>query len=369
MPSCAGPGLAAYYVKGALDRNIPLHTQVSAEELIADGDRIIGVRAVRDGQDIFVKANRGVVVAVSSFERHDQYNKTVGAQIDPVSMVMPTIKGIHLKLAGEAGAQIARVPDVSMLGFHVPGEEQEDGVPLWRGALPFMGLPHTLVLNRHGKRFANEAFYRSVYYGLDEVDGMTQTYKNYPCWLITDHQARQKYPLASVMPGEPLPDGLGVTADTLDALAEKIGMDAQGLAETVATFNRYCETGEDPDFHRGTYPWGALMAGDPSQTPNANMGDLSQGPFYAVPLKRMAGGGITGSGILVDEHCRALNWDQQPIEGLYVAGNSVARLDNGALMQSGITNARGMTHGYLAGRHVAGKPSDLLEREIARFTP
>jgi len=35
-------------------------------------------------------------------------------------------------------------------------------------------------------------------------------------------------------------------------------------------------------------------------------------------------------------------------------------------MQSGITNARGMTHGYLAGRHAAGKPSDLLERAIHR---
>jgi 3-oxosteroid 1-dehydrogenase len=41
-------------------------------------------------------------------------------------------------------------------------------------------------------------------------------------------------------------------------------------------------------------------------------------------------------------------------------------MDNGALMQSGITNARGMTHGYLAGRHAAGKPSDLFAREIAR---
>jgi 3-oxosteroid 1-dehydrogenase len=36
-------------------------------------------------------------------------------------------------------------------------------------------------------------------------------------------------------------------------------------------------------------------------------------------------------------------------------------------MQSGITNARGMTHGYLAGRHAAGKPSELLAKEIARL--
>jgi 3-oxosteroid 1-dehydrogenase len=92
-----------------------------------------------------------------------------------------------------------------------------------------------------------------------------------------------------------------------------------------------------------------------------------QGPFYAVELHRMAGGGIAAAGVVADEHCRALDWDNQPIEGLYVAGNSMARLDNGAVMQSGITNARGMTHGYLAGRHAAGKPSELLRKEIKRL--
>lgn len=364
---CAGPGLAAYFVKGVLDRGIPMYTGVTAEELVCDGDRVVGVRAQRDGKDLFVEARRGVVIAVSSFERNETFNRRLGTQIDPVSMVMPTIQGAHLKLAGEVGAQIARVPDVSMLGFHVPGEEQEEGVPLWRGALPFMGLPHSIVVNRRGQRFSNEAFYRSVYFGLEEVDGMTQAYKNYPCWIVTDSQAREKYPFGSVMPGEPMPEGLGISAATIGELADKAGIDADGLVATVARFNGFCDTGEDPDYQRGTFPWGALMAGDPSQTPNANLGQLSNGPFYAVPLRRMAGGGITSTGILADEHCRALDWRGAPIAGLYVAGNSAARLDNGALMQSGITNARGITHGYLAGRHAAGQPSELLEREIARL--
>lgn len=366
---CAGPGLAAYFVKGVLDRGIPLHTGLTVEELIADGDRIVGLRAVRDGVDLLIRAHRGVVIAVSSFERNENYNRTLGLQLNPVSMVMPSVQGTHLRLAGEAGARIARVPDVSMLGFHVPGEEQEEGVRLWRGALPFMGLPHTIVVNRRGRRFANEAFYRSVYFGLEEIDGMTQSYKNFPCWAVFDSQAREKYPFGSVMPGEEIPDTLGVKADSLEQLAEKIGVDAAGLVATVAAFNGYCEAGEDPDFQRGNYPWGALMCGDPAQQPNANLGSLAKAPYYAVELHRMAGGGITSTGIVADEHCRALGWDDKPIEGLYVAGNSAARLDNGALMQSGITNARGMTHGYLAGRHAAGQPSDLLQRELDRRMP
>lgn len=364
---CAGPGLIAYFVKGALDRNIPLHTGVNVEELIADGERIVGVRATRAGKALYIKANKGVVLAVSSYERNSDFAKTLGQQIDPVSMVMPTVDGAHLRLAGPVGARIAQVPDVTMLGFHVPGEEQEEDVPLWRGALPFLGLPHTVLVNKKGKRFSNEAFYRSVYFALDVIDGATQTHPNFPCWAVFDHQAREKYPFGSVMPGEAMPEALGVTANSLKELAHKIGVDEAGLADTVSAFNAYSEAGEDPDFGRGSFPWGAMMCGDPLQKPNANLGSLVKPPFYAVELHKMAGGGITSTGLMGDQHCRALGWDNQPIDGLYVAGNSMARLDNGALMQSGMTNARGMTHGYLAGRHAAGKPSDLLEPELARL--
>ncbi len=364
---CVGPGLAAYFVKGVLDRKIPIHTGTAAEELLTDGGRVIGVRAVRAGGDVFIKARRGVVVAVSSYERDPGFAKTLGHQLNVQSMVMPAINGAHLRLAGQVGARVARVPDVTLLGFHVPGEEQEDGVPLWRGALPFLGLPHTIVVNRAGRRFANEAFYRSVYYALDTIDGNSQTHPNFPCWAVFDSQAREKYPFGSVMPGEPLPGEMGVTADSLEELARRAGFAGEGLIDTVATFNRYCRDGEDPEFRRGSHPWGALMCGDPLQKPNANLGEITRGPFYAVPLHRLAGGGIAASGILVDQHCRAIGWNDAPIAGLYLAGNSVARLDNGAFMQSGITNARGMTHGYLAGRHAAGKPSELLDAERARL--
>ncbi|HVK98949.1 MAG TPA: FAD-binding protein [Dongiaceae bacterium] len=364
---CAGPGLAAYFVKGVLDRKIPIHTGVNVEELVVDGARVVGLRATRDGKDFFVKANRGVVIAVSSYERNPDYAKTLGHQLKPVSMVMTTIDGAHLRLAGQVGARVARVPDVSMLGFHVPGEEQEEGVPLWRGALPFLGLPHTILVNQAGKRFSNEAFYRSVYFALDIIDGATQTHPNFPCWAVFDSQAREKYPFGSVMPGQEVPEALGVTANSIAELANKTGVDAKGLAQTIATFNGYCETGDDPDFKRGTFPWGALMCGDPSRKPNANLGPLLKPPFYAIQLHRMAGGGICAAGVVADHHCRAVGWDDKPIEGLYVAGNSVARLDNGAIMQSGITNARGLTHGYLAGRHAAGHPSDLLQKEKQRL--
>ena len=364
---CLGPGLVGYFVKGALDRGIPMRTGVSVEDLITDGERVVGVRATQDGQDLFVKANMGVVIAVSSYERNPSFSRTLGQQLNVQSVIMPEIDGAHLRLAGTVGARVARVPDVTMLGFRIPGEELQDGVPLWRNAMAFAGLPHSIVVNRAGKRFANEAFYRSLYFAVDAIDGNTQTHPNFPAWLVIDAQAREKYPLASIMPGQDLPDGVGVKADTIAELAEKTGIDAAGLANTIAAFNSYCENNDDPEFHRGKSPWGAYMSGDRLHKPSPNLGPLTNGPFYAVQMERLASSGIASAGIVANEHAQAVGWNGKPVEGLYVAGNSVARLDNGALMQSGMSNARGMTQGWLAGRHAAGSPSDLLASEVERL--
>ena len=363
---CLGSGLVCYFVKAALDRGIAMHTGINVEELIGDGTRVVGVRATRDGETLFIKANKGVVVAVSSYERSPVFTKTLGQQLDVQSVIMPEVDGAHLRLAGPLGARIARVPDVTMLGFRIPGEELQDGVPLWRNAMAYAGLPHSIVVNRAGRRFANEAFYRSLYLAVDAIDGNDQTHPNFPAWLVIDAQARAKYPLASIMPGQDLPEEVGIKADTLEELAAKTGIDARGLAETAARFNAACAAGDDPEFGRGRSHWGAYMSGDRFHQPNPNLGPLSQGPYYAVELSRLASSGIASAGVVVDEHARAVGWNGETIDGLYLAGNSVARLDNGAVMQSGMSNARGLTQGWLAARHAAGSPSGRLAEEAAR---
>jgi 3-oxosteroid 1-dehydrogenase len=364
---CLGPGLAAYFVKGALDRQIPLLTGATAEELIADGERVVGVRVSQDGKDLFVKANRGVVVAVSSYERRQDYNKTLSQQLDLGSMLFSTIDGANFRLAGALGARTAAVPDITSLGFVVPGEEDEEGAPLWRSALPVIGQPHTIVVNRKGERFGNEAFYRSFYYTIDIIDGGDQTHPNFPCWVVIDSQVREKYPFGAITPGQDWPEGLGVIAGSLRELAGKMGVDAEGLEATVARFNANAEKGEDPEFGRGRHPWSVWMCGDPYHKPNGNLGPLVKPPFYAVELRRMGGTGIPAAGLLTDQHARVVSWNDEPIPGLYAAGNSVARMETGAVMQSGISNARGMTYGWLAARHACGDPSDLLEAEVRRM--
>ena len=362
---CLGPALAAYFVKGVLDRPIPVETGAEVREVLTDGERAVGVRYVKDSRDHFVKARRGVLVAVSSYDRNPELTRTLGPQLDPGSMVtFGTVDGAHFRLVGPLGARIARMPDVTMLGYNIPGEETQDGTPLWRGGMTFIGLPHTIVVNRAGKRFANEGFYRSIYYAVDAIDGGTQTHPNFPAWAILDSQARAKYPLGSIMPGDEVPEEVAVKADSLAELAALTGIDRDGLEETVVRFNRFAEAGVDPDFNRHAYPWGAWLCGDANHKPHPQLGPLIKPPFYALRFKRLTGSAIASTGIVTDRHARAVNWDGEPIAGLYLAGNSVARLDNGAVMQSGMSNARGMTHGWLAAKHAAGQPSDLLDRAL-----
>lgn len=365
---CAGSGLAAYFVKAALDRGIPLQTGVSVEGLIGDGERVVGVRATKDGQDWFVKANKGVVIAVSSYERNKSLEKTLGNVLEAESMLFSAIDGSNIRLAGPFGAKVARVPEISMAGFAVPGEETDEGLQVWRSAMPIIGLPHHIVVNSKGKRFGNEGFYRDFYYQTDAIDGVNQTHPNFPCWIVIDSQAREKYAFVSVMPGQDWPDGLGVVADTIDELAVKAGIDRQGLVETVARFNAHAEKGEDPDFGRGKQPWSAWMTGDKNQKPNPNLGPIVKAPFYAVKMSRMGATGIPAAGLKINRHAQVVGWDEEPIPGLYAAGNSAARMETGAVMQSGISNARGMSYGWLAARHAAGDPSDLLARQVEQMS-
>lgn len=109
------------------------------------------------------------------------------------------------------------------------------------------------------------------------------------------------------------------------------------------------------------------MCGDPYHKPNANLGPLVKAPYYAVELERLGGSAIPAAGLLTDMHSRVVDWNDRPIPGLYAAGNSVARMETGAVMQSGVSNARGMTYGWLAARHATGDASTALEAEVQRM--
>jgi 3-oxosteroid 1-dehydrogenase len=200
-----------------------------------------------------------------------------------------------LVIAGEMGASVANIPPLNacaILGFHLPGEEH-DGEPLWRPSFE-AGLPHMIAVNRHGKRLGDESFYRDYQPGMTAWDGVTQTFENLPAFLICDQSYRDRYPIASIPPGQPLPDGFAEQADDLATLAEKLGINPDGLVGTVEKFNADAAAGTDTEFGRGDWPWANFMFGDLNCKPNHNLGPLIKAPYYGFEVFSV-GVGVDGS--------------------------------------------------------------------------
>ena len=113
-------------------------------------------------------------------------------------------------------------------------------------------------------------------------------------------------------------------ADTVEGLAEQIGIDPDTLAETVATFNDYVRRGSDPDFGR---------------TLLDELYVIDEAPYYACPGTWAMH--ITNAGVQVDTETYAvLDGDGKAVDGLYAIGE-VKLGDSGiTVMADGIKLAR-----------------------------
>ncbi|XP_060085189.1 3-oxosteroid 1-dehydrogenase-like [Ylistrum balloti] len=351
-----GPGMMGYFVKAALiDRtNAQAFVETPVRELITEGSRVIGVRAeAADGNDFFVKANKGVLLGVGGYD----WNEEMAIQFEGLpewkSMCQPHLHGDNIVLGGEVGASLGGVPSYNLgmfFGYTIPGEEH-DGHPLCRASWEG-GYPHAIWVNDEGKRFCDESFYREYLPKVHGWDGVKQQHTNYPPYLIFDSNYREKYSFATFLPGMQIPDEMIVKADTPRELAEKLGIDADNFVETLERFNSFADGETDPDFGRGTYPWAAKFIGDRDR-PNPNMGPLNKAPYYGIKLIPV-GVGVNCVGLKTTATGQVQHVRGHGIEGLYACGNAAAPLDTGAGYQSGLSNLRNMTWGYVAAQHMCG---------------
>lgn len=350
-----GAAMMGYLVKAAqIDRKIPAYTSTPARELLVESGTVVGVRAEREGRDFFVRARKGVVLAAGGYDWRPDFTKYYEGVPGLRSMCPPHIEGDSLVMGSEIGAAIAGVPGQYFglyFGYNIPGEEFE-GKPLWR-ASGESGLPHAIWVNRAGKRFCDESFYREFVSKCRIWSLAEQRHVNLPPFLIFDQNFRDKYAFGTFMPGLELPEELVARAATPGALAVKLGIDPDGLDTTIARFNDYAVGGMDPDFGRGRYRWSAVTEGDDTM-PNPNLGPLDKAPYYGVALTPiMAGAGAVG--LKTNVHAQVMHVRGHAIEGLYAVGNAAAALDMNGGLQTGVWNMRGLAWGYVAGLHVSGR--------------
>lgn len=351
-----GQALIGALYKGVIDRDIPVEFEKRARRLVREDGRITGVVAEdAAGRDYAVRARRGVVIATGGFEWNEKLVKTFlrGPLTGPVSV--PENEGDGLMMAIDAGAQLGNMQNAFWMQSVLEYEPQHrDAKPNYMLGSDERARPGAILVNRKGRRFVNEAAnYNALGKALHAFDAGSHSYANLPYWLILDQRYKDKYPTFTSEPGSPIPPYM-MQADTLEDLAQMAGIDPPGLAATVERFNEMVRAGKDEDFQRGDTTYDNFyMWGDPAfEAPYRTLGLIDRAPFYAVKMEAGALG--TAGGPRIDENGQVLDWNDNPIPGLYAAGNASAAVLGEAYGGAGGTLGPGLTFGFLAGRHLGG---------------
>ena len=348
----AGTALIAGLLKGLLDVGVVPRTNARAVELIGQPSAITGVRITMDGKELRVHARRGVVLATGGFEWDAKLVEAYlrGPMHGAVSP--PNNTGDGLRMAMAHGADLANmgeawwVPIVQLPGDTFQGHPRSRSVRLERTR------PRSVIVNRAGKRFLNEAGeYNSMagpFQYLDPRDG----YANDPAWIVFDSLHLKRYGFLGIAPGEPAPEWFSPSAD-LEELGAKTGIDADGLAGTLAAWNDNVAHEMDPDFGRGSSAYDGYWGDDKATTTaGKTLGPIDTAPYYAVPVSVGAMG--TKGGPRTDRDGRVLHVNGSPIAGLFAAGNAMAGATGKAYGGAGGTLGPAMVFGYRAGRAAAG---------------
>ena len=165
-----------------------------------------------------------------------------------------------------------------------------------------------------------------------------------------DSQYLGRYPIASVMPGDPLPHWIVQAAD-LPSLANTLGVDAKQLEKTVSTFNAHATNAEDPEFGRGESAYDRFYGDRSRPGAAATLGPVAVGPFYAVEINMGALG--TNGGAKTNGTAQVLDVHGKVILGLYGAGNVISGPTGSVYAGAGGTLGPTLTFGYIAGKSAA----------------
>jgi len=345
----AGQGLIGPLLKACLDRGIEPRTGMRAVDLLRDGRRITGVRFETVGGPVEVGAARGVVLATGGFEWDPDLVRAFSRGPLVRSASVPTNTGDGLKMAMRAGAGLGNMREawwVATIDVPVGGQ-----MAAWQ-VNGERTRPHTIMVNRRGRRFTNEAAnYNALGAAFHVVDVTSFEYVNHPAWMIFDRHYLTRYGLAGFKGGSAAPDWM-TEAQDLAALAAAIDVPADALQQTVARWNEQSARGVDTDFGRGNSLHDRWW-GDPAEGPGpaATLGPVDVPPYYAVRVYSGALG--TKGGPRTDGNGQVLDVDGQPIPGLYAAGNAMASVMGMTYGGAGGTLGPAIVFGYLAGRHAA----------------
>jgi succinate dehydrogenase/fumarate reductase flavoprotein subunit len=346
-----GRAMVGALLKGCLDHGVEPRTGHRAVELLTEDGRVTGVRFEAAEGRVEVAAG-SVVLATGGFEFDETLVRDFlrGPMEFPAGV--PTNTGDGLTMAMRLGARLGNMREawwVPVVTLPKPEGSTHQPVLL---ILRERTLPRTLIVNRTGRRFTNEAAnYNALGGAFHEFDPTSFSYRNLPFWLVFDQGYVDRYGGFGTAAGGPVPDYV-TRADDVASLAERIGVPGDALTATVARFNELVASGHDDDFLRGDSAYDG-WCGDQSLYPGreATLGPLDTAPYYAVELHPSTLG--TKGGPRTDVDGAVLDVDGDVIPGLFAAGNVMAGPTGMVYGGAGGTLGPALVFGYRAGRAAA----------------
>ncbi len=348
-----GNALVACLFKHLLDRKGAIWYNGRTVRLLAQEGQVSGLVVQREGREIRVRVRQGLVLAGGGFPASPELcERYLPKPTAKYTTAWEGCTGDTLRLAQEVGAALGPARGDNALWFPGSIMRRRDGsTAVYPHIVLDRAKPGLIAVNAAGRRFVDEAtnyhsFVRAMYQSHRHIPSI-------PAWLICDRRFVWKYGLGMILPlrislKSFVEQGYLHMADSLKALARDIGVDADGLAETVKSHNAFARTGVDSDFNKGGNAYDRAY-GDAEHRPNPCLGPIERPPYCAMAVYPTPLG--TSLGLLTNEKAQVLERSGRPIGGLYACGNDMQNIFGGEYPGAGSQIGTGMVFGYLAALH------------------
>ena len=218
-----------------------------------------------------------------------------------LSMAPSSVSGDGMLMGLEIGAAAKTIHNniALFLGFNAPSESgKSDEFSFRLSSIGEMLCPHTIVVNKSGRRFEDESFFPSMAPALRQFVTATHSYANLPCFLIFDSQFAKRFSFAGRPVGASIPHWVA-SGKTISEVADKLGISADDLEATATRFNTFARKGVDEDFRRGEKKWSTGHPIGREGTINPALGTIDEAPFYALELHPSA---FASAGLVTNVH-------------------------------------------------------------------
>ena len=332
-------------------------------KLVKDNGRVTGCIAENpEGKYVKYTASKGVVVCTGGYSLNYQMMEALqpwNLRIIGRNGSEPGAFGDGIKACLWAGAKMDETHSMMMFDRCALRPDQETGAEtaksgdngfFWMGSQPW------LKVNADGKRFFNES---GTYEGILHADEYQKGHCHYTLfdsnWTtyaqqFQMHGCSRLYPFENgadpnipyqaieegMLPGL-IESGFVSQADTIEELAQKLGLPASELKATVEHYNELAHAGEDTDYGKESF----------------RLTPVDTAPFYGA--KNTGYVLCTMDGIQIDTNMNAIDTEGNVIPGLYVVGN-----DSGSYfantypnLSTGMACGRTVTFGRLVGKYLA----------------